>query len=97
MSDKGTPGRIDKSGKQGTFRESRVSEYHEHNDGTKGYDIDIVDREYYNNQVVRESGSVERIHTNGSDRPKNSDDSQTVREYQNYQERQSDGGGRSGK
>ncbi len=85
MPGRGTPGSIDDKGKQGGFRESRVSGYHEHNDGTKGHDIDIVDREYKDGRVVRESGSVARIHTVGSERPSDHDDSQAVNEYQEKQ------------
>lgn len=87
MPDKHSPGKIDDNGKQGTFRETRVSDYHEHKDGTKGYDIDVVDREYRNNKVESESSSVERIHTTGTERPTDQNDSQAVREYQNYQKK----------
>ena len=78
------PGRIDEKGKQGTFRETRVSEYHEHNDGTQGHDIDVVDREYKDGKVYRET-NVDRIHTVGEDKPKDHDDSQAVKDYQNSQ------------
>jgi len=86
MPDRHAPGRIDDNGKQGTFRESRVSDYHEHNDGSKGYDVDIVDREYRDNKVERED-RVDRIHTTGTERPTDQNDSQAVKEYQDYQKK----------
>ena len=92
----GSPGKIDNKGKQGTFRESRVStEYHEHNNGTKGYDVDLVDRDYKDGKIYRESNPVYREHTVGTDRPKDHDDSQAVKEYQEH-ESSGDGEGSGG-
>lgn len=101
------PGKIDEKGKQGTFRETRVSDKHTHHDGKEGYDVDIVDRTYVDNTSVRESPKVERIHIYGDERPKDHDDSAAVKQMQDYQEKQSssegsdkdssDGGSSSGK
>ena len=98
------PGRIDKNGKQGDFRESRTGNYHQHNDGTFGHDTDTVINTYSNNEVVRTEIKDEdkkyKEHTVGTERPPDHNDSEAVREYQEYQSKDSEssgGGGGSGK
>lgn len=69
-----------------------------HNNGTKGYDVDIVDRDYKDGTVYRESKPVYRDHTVGMDRPKDHDDSQAVKEYQEHESSgDREGNGGSGK
>lgn len=98
MPDKGDrePGSIDSKGKQGDFKETRVSDFHTHKDGTSGYDQDVVINTYRNNEVVRtrqdDADKKYKGHTTGETRPSN-DDSDAVSHYQ----KTSDGEGRSGK
>ncbi|MDD4784740.1 MAG: hypothetical protein WC483_05950 [Candidatus Paceibacterota bacterium] len=100
---KGDPGSIDKKGKQGNFRESRTSNYHQHNDRTHGHDVETVINTYKDNKVVAsqylDSDKKHKEHTVGTKRPKDHNDSRAVNDYQKYQSRNSNssGGGGSGK
>ena len=96
------PGSINNKGKQGEFKESRVSPYHVHNDGTGGHDVDFVVHTYVDNEVVRtqqfDSDKKCKQHTVGDDSPKgNNDDSQAVKDYQEHESSDSGGSGGSSK